>query len=228
VRVADDELDEIFGAFVVVAESTIAASPESVWGVVTDVRRIGEFSPECVRVEVLDGPEPPLVGARFRGTNRWTRDRLRPEQRERVDPDWTLEWTLPCEVVRSEPPRVFAYVVGDRFDGSPSTEWSYEIEPTAGGAILRERMRHFPAGRSANRTEADKHPDRARQIVRDRGDVLRADLERTLDAMRIVIEQASDPRQICRSASEVGGLTFENDDWRVRPWSQVDLVGRPT
>jgi hypothetical protein len=26
----------------------------------------------------------------------------------------------------------------------------------------------------------------------------------------------------------VGGRTFENDDWRVRPWSQIENTARPT
>lgn len=72
VRVTNEELDRIFGDFVVDAQCFVNASPEAVWAVVSDVRRIGEFSPECIRVEVVDGPEPPDVGARFRGTNRWT------------------------------------------------------------------------------------------------------------------------------------------------------------
>jgi Polyketide cyclase / dehydrase and lipid transport len=185
---SDGELDRIFAEFIVEARVFVNASPESVWRLVSDVQRIGEFSPECVRVELLGGPAPPQVGARFNGTNRWTVERLPVERQARVPPDWSFEWTLPCEVVRSAPHRVFAYVVGDRFDGSPSTEWSFEIDARDGGSLLTERMRHFPSGRSYNRTEADRHPDRARQIVQERTAVLREDLERTLAAMRAVLE----------------------------------------
>ena len=26
----------------------------------------------------------------------------------------------------------------------------------------------------------------------------------------------------------VGGRSFENDDWRVRPWSEIENAARPT
>jgi hypothetical protein len=48
----------------------INASPEKGYEVVTDVRRMGEWSPECRRCEWLDGATGPTVGARFKGSNR--------------------------------------------------------------------------------------------------------------------------------------------------------------
>jgi hypothetical protein len=48
----------------------IDAKPAELYDLVTDVTRMGEWSPECVRCVWLDGATGPAVGARFRGSNR--------------------------------------------------------------------------------------------------------------------------------------------------------------
>jgi hypothetical protein len=45
----------------------MAASTERVWDLVSDVTRVGEFSPETFEAEWLGGASGPEVGARFRG-----------------------------------------------------------------------------------------------------------------------------------------------------------------
>ena len=44
------------------------ASPQQVWALVSDVTRIGEFSPETFEAEWLDGATGPEVGASGRRT----------------------------------------------------------------------------------------------------------------------------------------------------------------
>ena len=56
----------------------VAAPPEAVWAVVSDVTRIGEWSGECRSCAWVGDVHDPVVGARFRGRNRrggfrWTR-----------------------------------------------------------------------------------------------------------------------------------------------------------
>ena len=46
---------------------TIAAAPEKVWDLVSDVTRIGEFSPETFEARWTHGATGPAVGARFKG-----------------------------------------------------------------------------------------------------------------------------------------------------------------
>jgi len=46
---------------------TMHASPERIWALVSDVTRIGRYSPETFEAEWLDGATGPAVGARFRG-----------------------------------------------------------------------------------------------------------------------------------------------------------------
>ena len=48
----------------------IAAPPERVWELVTDLARMGEWSSESTGGEWVHGWSGPALGARFRGTNR--------------------------------------------------------------------------------------------------------------------------------------------------------------
>jgi hypothetical protein len=45
----------------------IAAPADQLWDLVSDVTRVGEFSPETFAAEWLSGARRPGVGARFRG-----------------------------------------------------------------------------------------------------------------------------------------------------------------
>jgi hypothetical protein len=45
----------------------IAAPAGLIWDLVSDVTRIGEFSPETFEAQWLDGASEPRAGARFRG-----------------------------------------------------------------------------------------------------------------------------------------------------------------
>ncbi len=43
------------------------ASPQQVWDLVSDVTRIGRYSPETFEAEWVDGATGPATGAKFRG-----------------------------------------------------------------------------------------------------------------------------------------------------------------
>ena len=45
----------------------IDAPPEKVWGLVSDITKMGEYSPEVFEAEWLGGATGPAVGARYRG-----------------------------------------------------------------------------------------------------------------------------------------------------------------
>ena len=45
----------------------MAAPPEKIWDLVSDVTKIGRYSPETFEAEWLDGATGPAVGAKFRG-----------------------------------------------------------------------------------------------------------------------------------------------------------------
>lgn len=102
------------------ATITIGASADQVWTMVSDVTRMGEWSPETQSAEWLDGASGPAVGARFRGHNRkgWTR------------------WSTVCEVIAAEPGRSFAFAVGGA--AKADTIWRYQFEPTVSGVEVTE------------------------------------------------------------------------------------------
>lgn len=94
----------------------VAATPEEVYAVVSDVTRTGEWSPVC-RECWWDEGHGPEVGAMFTGRN--------------VTPDRT--WTSRSEVVAAAPGREFAWSVGPGL-----VRWSYLLEPVDGGTELTE------------------------------------------------------------------------------------------
>ena len=45
----------------------IDAPPDRVWGLVSDITKMGEYSPEVIEAEWIDGATGPAIGARYRG-----------------------------------------------------------------------------------------------------------------------------------------------------------------
>lgn len=98
----------------------IAAGPEQVWSLISDVTRMGEWSPENEGGEWLRGARGPKVGAAFRGANRHQSKR----------------WTTRCTVMESEPGRTFAFKV--RVGPLRVAEWRYELAATSTGCTVTE------------------------------------------------------------------------------------------
>ena len=92
----------------------IDAPPEAVYALVSDVTRMGEWSPETVRCEWLDGASGPAVGARFKAWNK----------------HGILRWSNKPEVIAAEPGREFAFT---RVAAGSEVVWRYRFEPAAGG-----------------------------------------------------------------------------------------------
>src|SRR3954469_5470283 len=101
------------------------APVERVWDLVTDVTRIGEFSPETFDGEWMDGATGPAVGARFRGH----------VKRNQKGPTY---WTK-CQVTVCEPNRAFEFDVIT--GGRTVNTWGYRLQPADGGADVTEYFR---------------------------------------------------------------------------------------
>ncbi|HEX6352853.1 SRPBCC family protein [Actinophytocola sp.] len=99
----------------------IAADPQVVWSLVTDLPRMGELSPENRGGRWVDGATGPAVGARFRGVNR----------------NGDKQWWTKVRVVECEPARLFTFDVRSPF-GVRVSRWSYEITPADDGCVLTE------------------------------------------------------------------------------------------
>lgn len=101
--------------------TTIAAPPDRLYAMVSDVTRMGEWSPECFRCTWVRGATGPAVGARFRGWNR---------------KGWRRWWT-DATVTKAEPGKEFAFAVSSF--GLPVAGWGYRFEPSAdGGTVVTE------------------------------------------------------------------------------------------
>ncbi len=99
------------------------APPDRVWELISDVTRIGEYSPETFEAEWLDGATGPAAGVRFRGH----------VKRNRIH--WPVYWTT-CTVLTCEPEREFSFGVGSA--EKPLNVWGYRLEPTDGGTDVTE------------------------------------------------------------------------------------------
>ncbi|HET7739030.1 MAG TPA: SRPBCC family protein [Mycobacterium sp.] len=103
------------------ASTHIDATPEQVWAIVSDLERMGEWSPECYRVEWLDGATSPAKpGARFKGWNRYG----------------LMRWSMTCEVKTADPGREISWatVKGAR----ELVVWTYRLRPASQGCELTE------------------------------------------------------------------------------------------
>lgn len=152
----------------------MACSPQQAWDLITDVTRIGEFSPECTDAWWVSGYPTRAVGARFEGHNR--------------SADGAEEWIRPCDVTAWDEPRHFAWVVGDRYDGSPATRWSYTLEPDGADVVVRHSFAHDPQGQTGVRIAVAADPDRAGLVIETRRRHLLEGMTRTLERMRAILE----------------------------------------
>jgi uncharacterized protein YndB with AHSA1/START domain len=151
----------------------IDAPPERVWAIVCDIEVMPEASPELQAVEWLDGRSGPGLGARFTGRNR---------------NEAFGEWSTTSVIVEYDPPRVFAWAVGD--PEQPAAVWRFSLEPRDGGTLLRERVRVGP-GRSGLSMAIERMPDKEQKIVFVRLRELEANMGTTLAAIKERAEGAA-------------------------------------
>lgn len=148
---------------VVEVEERIDASPDELYGLISDLPGMGRWSPENRGGRWLGGATGPAVGARFRGANR----------------DGWRRWSTRCTVIDAEPGRRFAFDV--RFYGAPISRWTYVLEPDGDGTRVVERWddRRWGVMRSASKVVMG---------VPDRPGHNRAGMEATLAALKAAAE----------------------------------------
>ena len=147
-------------------------APAAMWDRVTDVSRLGEWSPECEHAAWLDVAAPGArTAAKFEGRNRFGDNSI---------------GEVTCVVTEAERPRTFAWVVlDDKEDpGRPSSIWRYELLATDSAArtLVRHSFMHGP-GNSGLRALAEEDPGRAAEIVERRLAQLHRHMTRTIAAM---------------------------------------------
>src|SRR5262249_7240734 len=100
----------------------IQAPPEKVYDMITDVTRMGEWSPETVRAEWVGGATGPAVGARFKGHNKLG----------------IMRWSTTPTVKVADPGREFTFETGR--PGKEQTRWTYRFTPKDGRTALTESV----------------------------------------------------------------------------------------
>lgn len=141
----------------------IAAPPEAVFAAITDVTRMGEWSPETHDAEWNDGADGPALGATFTGHNR------------NGEAEWSTNATI-VDLVENE-----RFFFDCDLNGFVFAKWGYTIEATDGGCrvtefstnLIPEELRAGSAGISG---------------VEDRGAHNRATMTTTLDRLAAALE----------------------------------------
>ncbi|MFE7467805.1 SRPBCC family protein [Streptomyces sp. NPDC057499] len=150
----------------------IAAPPQRVWELVSDITTSVRHSPELQEVQWLDGAEGPAVGARFSGRNR---------------NEGMGEWRTVSRITELAEQHAFAWEVlyPGNSEGEALAIWTYSLEPLADGTAtrLRHGMRLGPA-RGPLTDYVEKYPDREEEIIDGRMDLLRSGIESTLAGVK--------------------------------------------
>jgi hypothetical protein len=141
----------------------VHASPEALYDLVSDIARMGEWSPVCTGCWWDEG-ESLRVGAWFTGRNE--------------TPDRT--WETRSEVVAAERARRFAFVVGGTW-----TKWEYAFEPSGDATLMTESWEFLPGGIA--RFEERFGEDAWNQIA-DRHDAAQRGIPETLIALKRAAE----------------------------------------
>jgi len=97
----------------------VNTQPEAVYDIVSDLTRMGEWSPENIGGE-WQGDGSGMVGDRFVGTNR-VGDR---------------EWSVLCEITVADRGEIFEFVT--RPDIGPCVRWTYRLDPIRTGTRVTE------------------------------------------------------------------------------------------
>ncbi len=109
------------------ATTTIAAPISAVYDAVTDVTRMGEWSPECTACRWVGGATGPVVGAEFEGDNVAS-----------LGPVTLKRWTTTSTVVDAEPNASF------EFTAEGYTSWRYEFAERDGATTVTESFTFPP------------------------------------------------------------------------------------
>ena len=129
------------------AEIYIAAPPQRVWTLVSDIGIPPRFSDELSATEWVGAAAPPAVGARFTGRN----------QHPAIG-----SWEITSVVAECTPERCFAWDV--ETSAGISASWRFELEPAGDGTRLRQYGRMGPAP-SGITSAIGALPDKEERII---------------------------------------------------------------
>jgi hypothetical protein len=144
----------------------VARSPEDLYDMVSDVTRMGEWSPVCTTCWWDDG-QGPRPGAWFTGRNEL--------------PDRT--WETRSQVVAADRGREFAFVVGGSW-----ARWGYTFTAVTGGTQVTESWEFLPDGVARFH---DRFGSDAPAQIADRTLAARNGIPATLEALKRSAESSA-------------------------------------
>lgn len=147
-------------------ERVIAATPQALYDIVSDVTRTPELSPEVVKCTWIKGATGPAVGARFRAINKAGRG---------------PKWPNTPVVVTAESGREFAFARTEPFAGT--VEWRYRFDPEGSGTRVTESY-----SVTKNLTVVGWFIIDTLYGLKDRRSDLRTGMEETLERLATVAE----------------------------------------
>lgn len=143
----------------------IDATPERVWGLISDVRRMPQWSPQVDSVRLRDGVDRVELGAEFTHLNH----------------EGGLRWTTHSTIVRYEPGQEIAFRIEEN-----RVVWSFRTTPLPGGRTRLSQRRETPDGISEYSLDVtEKYLGGQQAFTR----ILRAGMRRTLERIKIAAEQ---------------------------------------
>ncbi|MGH3341906.1 MAG: SRPBCC family protein [Carbonactinosporaceae bacterium] len=151
-------------------DTTIQVGPQAVYDAVSDVKRMGRWSPECTGASVSGEGGPAYPGMHFRGHNR----------------KGAVRWWTQCRVTVAEPGECFAFEV--RSGGLPISRWTYTLQPDGDATRVTERWDDLRGGVAAAVLSAVSV---LLMGVRDRAVRNRETMRVTLDRLKADLEGAT-------------------------------------
>lgn len=153
-------------------EVVVAAPREVVWSLISDIGVPAQFSSELQEARWLDPGVAPGVGARFAGRNSHPA---------------AGEWETTCVVTAFEPGVCFAWAVGDA--DHPSARWRFTLTQQPDGVHLTQWTQLGPAP-SGLTAAISAMPDKEDRIVARRLEEHRANMQATIEGIRVLAEAA--------------------------------------
>jgi uncharacterized protein YndB with AHSA1/START domain len=151
----------------------IAAAPDEVWRLVSDINLPARFSSEFTGAEWVGDAKGAALGARFEGHNRH---------------DAIGSWTTTSTVVGFEPGRTFAWAVGD--PDAASAFWRFDLAPDGDSTLVTFTVRIGP-GWSGLLAAIEAMPDKEERIVERRLEEFRRNMGATLDGVAALAQADS-------------------------------------
>ena len=141
---------------------TIDRPVAEVFAAVTDIERMGEWSPECVACRWADGVDGPAVGAAFSGDNV-----------AKAGPLTLKRWTTSSEITGYEPEAVFEFVAEDY------STWRYEFTAGDGSTVVTESF-SFPSPTGVQKFLYETMMRRSKSMVKG--------MDATLERLKATLE----------------------------------------